>query len=147
VSELDRLLELVGQPTGRQYYGVPERMPYQSELEFFRSNPNVAGMAAEDDAIVLNPAMRSRPEDYEAVARNEAARILMRTGALARPEFELTPEQLETFGSYSQDPQDIRETLVGRWISGDPSGRNPSSRSQENYLDYMRRKLLEMESR
>jgi hypothetical protein len=147
VSEVDRLLELVGQPTGRSYYGVPERLPYQSELEFFQSNPTVAGMAAEDNAIVLNPALRARPEDYDAVARNEAARILMRTGALSRPEFELTSEQMESFGNYSPDPQDIRETLVGRWVSGDPSGRQPSSRQQESYLEYMRRVLSDMERR
>ena len=31
------------------------REPYQSELDFFRTRPEVAGMATEDKRIILNP--------------------------------------------------------------------------------------------
>src|SRR4030095_7825354 len=94
------------------------RAPSPSELKFFRSRPDVAGMAAEDDRIILNP--YSPPEiNKDAVIQNETARIQMRTRG-PRPQFELTPEQQRAFAGYGSD-QDVRETLVGRIISGDPS--------------------------
>uniref|UniRef100_A0A6H1ZG35 Uncharacterized protein n=1 Tax=viral metagenome TaxID=1070528 RepID=A0A6H1ZG35_9ZZZZ len=34
---------------------IKERQPYESERNYFRSNPNVGGMAAEDNAVILNP--------------------------------------------------------------------------------------------
>ena len=120
------------------YYGVPLREPYPSELDFFRANPNVAGMATEDDQIIINPRLADDPQNYRAVAQNEAVRVLLRQNELPRPKFELDPELLRRFGAYSSDPQDIRETVAARWISGDPSAPAPSTPEQASYLDALR---------
>ena len=46
-------LETVG---NRMIFGrISVRKPYGTELEFFRRRPDVAGYAADDDCVVLNP--------------------------------------------------------------------------------------------
>ena len=125
-------------------WGVPMRDPYDSEAEYFRRAPHVAGMAAEDGRIVMNPNMAARPRsEYDAVARNEALRILFRSGRAPRPKYELTPEQSARFGAYSADPQDIRETLAARWMTGDPSAPLPD-KGQGYYLNNLARLLQGM---
>ena len=117
-----------------RFYGVETRTPYPSESQFFTQSPHVAGMAAEDGRIVMNPNMAQRPRsEYEAVARNEALRSLFRANQIPRPNFELSDSQRAAFGRYSEDPQDIRETLVARWLTNDPSGGYPEKRNV-NYL-------------
>lgn len=95
------------------------RDPSRSELDFFRSNPLTSGMAAEDDRVVLNPFSELSDTEREGVVLNETSRIFMRTRGV-RPDFSLTPRQLRQFESYGTK-QDIRETIVGRILSGDPS--------------------------
>jgi len=34
---------------------IPIRKPTSSESDFFKKNPHVAGMAAKDHAVILNP--------------------------------------------------------------------------------------------
>lgn len=101
-------------------FGVPERSPFDGELEFFRQNPTVAGMATEDGAVTINPTANLSPQQREAVVRNEAARVLMRGGAVPRPDFELTDAQRQAFQGYGTD-QDIRETIAARLMTNDPS--------------------------
>lgn len=125
-------------PALEYFYGVPLREPYPSELDFFRANPSVAGMAAEDDRIIINPRLANDPQNYRAVAQNEAVRVLLRRNELPAPKFELTSEILQRLGNYSRDPQDIRETVAARWISGDPSAPPPSTKEQASYLDALR---------
>ena len=105
---------------GGTNYNFPERDLYEGEDEYFRNNPHVGGMAAEDNYIIINPYSKLNDEERDAIRRNESARLAMRNGH-PRPEFNLTPEQKEAFKNYSQDEQDQKETLVGRVISGDPS--------------------------
>lgn len=95
------------------------RDPSKSELDFFKSNPLTSGMAAEDDRVVLNPFSELSDEERQGVVLNETSRIFMRTKDF-RPEFSLTPRQMKQFESYGTK-QDIRETIVGRILSGDPS--------------------------
>jgi hypothetical protein len=103
-----------------------ERRPYPSEDAYFQANPNVGGMAAEDGRVVLNPYAPLSEDERRLVAANEAARLRMRSDSVGRPDFELTPEQAAYFASinngrsYGSD-QDIRETIIGRILSGDPS--------------------------
>jgi hypothetical protein len=99
-------------------YGVPQRRPHLSESAFFWRSPHVAGMAAEDNAVVMNPFSQLSDSEKQAVIMNEAARVFMRTHQ--RPSFPVTGEQQQQFGQYGS-PQDIRETIAGRLLSGDPS--------------------------
>lgn len=95
------------------------RDPYPSELKYFRDNHNVAGMATEDERVIFNPYSKVHPTSSGAIYKNEAARIFMRNSK-NRPKFKLTDEQIKKFKDYGNE-QDIRETIIGRLISGDSS--------------------------
>jgi hypothetical protein len=95
---------------------------YPSEDEYFRKNPNVAGMATEDERVILNP---YSPKDVnkDAVYKNEAARIYMRKSK-ERPTFAVTEQQKQLLAGTTYEnasEQDQRETIVGRILSQDPS--------------------------
>ena len=51
------------------------REPYASELDYFKKNPSVSGMATEDNKVILNPYSNLKPEEYKAVVINETARL------------------------------------------------------------------------
>jgi len=107
--------------------GVPDgglRDPYPGELDYFKKNPHVSGMATEDDRVILNPFSDLSPQERDAVVKNEQFRIKMRRGG-ARPDFALTPQQREKFRGYGSE-QDIRETIAARIYSGDPSTGDPT---------------------
>jgi hypothetical protein len=92
---------------------------YQSELDFFKQNPHVTGMAAEDDSVILNPFSNLSEEEKNAVVMNEIARVIMRKENYT-PEFSLTPKQKSAFANYGSEDEQKR-TVMGRIISGDPS--------------------------
>ena len=108
---------------------IPMRDPYQSELDYFRNNRNVAGMAAEDDAVILNPFSNISDAEKQSVIKNEKARILMRNSA-NRPSFDLTEKQRAAFGNYGTE-QDARETIAARIFSGDPSAQDLTPQQRE----------------
>lgn len=110
---------------------------YDGEDEFFKGNPHVGGMAAEDDTVILNPYSKLSKAEKEAIIQNEKARLTMRNG-YARPNFDLTEEQAKAFENYSPDIQDQRETVVGRIISGDPSQGNITEQ-QRQYAEELKR--------
>jgi len=98
------------------------REPYKGELSYFKNNPNVAGMATEDNKIILNPFSKNSPEEQQAVAKNEAIRLFMKVLNVA-PEFELTKDQKEFFKNtaYAKDPMNARRTILARILTNDPS--------------------------
>ena len=112
------------------------RAAYPSEQKFFWNNPRVAGMAAEDNRVVMNPYASLTPEGRQSVQNNEALRIAMRTGQVPAPAYGLTPYQSQAFAGYSTNMQDRRETIAARLMSGDPSAGIPSP-DQRNYLTMM----------
>lgn len=124
-----------GYPKG--YYGVGLREQlYPGEETYFKANPNVAGMAAEDDRIILNPYSKLSPAEKSAVMMNEAARVHMRRGLVEAPRFDLTPEQEQAFSTYGDRKLDtMRQTLAARILSGDPSALTPTS----DQLEYVKR--------
>jgi hypothetical protein len=127
---------VTGYPEG--VYGVGMREPFESELDYFKKNPHVAGMAAEDDKIILNPYSTLKPQEREAVKLNEAARVHMRRGMLPAPRYELTPEQEKAFSAYGTgNIDDIRQTLAARILSGDPSALKPTPEQLE-YVKQLR---------
>jgi len=109
-----------GFPKGVYGVGVRDQL-YPGEEEYFKKNPHVAGMAAEDNKIIMNPFSTLKDNEKQAVMMNEAARVHMRNKLIEAPNFELTPTQMEKFASYSKDPNDIKQTIAARILSGDPS--------------------------
>lgn len=101
------------------------RKPYNTELSYFKSNPNVAGMATEDNKIILNPYSKNTAKEQEAVAKNEAIRLFMNIQNIA-PSFDLTEEQQKFFkgSAYEKDPVAAKQTIISRILSGDPSAKN-----------------------
>jgi hypothetical protein len=100
------------------------REPWPSEDEFFKMRPEVAGLASEDDCVVLNPYSTLSDSEKEAVLLNESARVFMRRSGLW-PTFSLTEEQATSFANYG--PIDsIKATIAARILSGDPSALEPT---------------------
>lgn len=104
-------------------YGIRE--PFPGELKFFKKRPEVGGMAAEDNKIILNPYSALEPKEKEAVARNEALRIFMRQNSIS-PEFDLTKAQEKMFAGteYEQDQIAAKQSILARILSGDPSAKD-----------------------
>jgi len=124
-----------GYPQG--FYGIGVRQDlFPGEDDYFRRNPNVTGMAAEDDRIILNPYSRLSDTERRAVMMNEAARVHMRRNFDA-PQFSLTDEQRTRFKDYSADENDVRATVAARILSGDPSA-GTSTPEQTEYVARLR---------
>jgi hypothetical protein len=105
------------------------RTPEDSELDYFKSNPTVSGMATEDNKVILNPYSKLSKAEKDAVALNEYSRIIMRTNPNFAPNFKLTDEQTKFLGSntYKDAPeQDRMATIAARLLSGDPSAGTPT---------------------
>lgn len=95
------------------------REPYESELEYFKGNPHVAGMATKDEKVIFNPFSSVHPEQSDSIYKNEASRVFMKKGKF-RPLFPLSKQQEEDFKDYG-DLQNIRETIAARALAGDES--------------------------
>jgi hypothetical protein len=124
------------------------RKPEDSELEYFKNNPNVTGMATEDNRVILNPYSKLTDKEKEAVALNEAARIKMRTDKSLAPNFELTPSQAEFLNSntYKQaSDADRKATIAARILSGDPSAGTPTE-EQTQFVNKLRQSFSAEES-
>jgi hypothetical protein len=122
-----------GYPQG--FYGVGIRQDlFPGEDDYFRKNPHVTGMAAEDDRIIMNPYSALNDDQKRSVMLNEAARVHMRRNFDA-PRFSLTPAQTEKFKGYSSNENDIRATIAARILSGDASAGDATPEQ----LDYVSR--------
>ena len=120
-----------------------DRPLHQGELDYFRDNPNVAGMAAADNQVLTNPYSSLSPEEMGAVRRNEQARVFMRTNPQFAPGFDLTREQAGNLGrtSYARAPdRDRRATVAARILSGDPSAGRATS-EQAAYVEQLLRAM------
>lgn len=116
-------------------YGDEVWPSFLQEL-FFRSTPEVGGMANFDSGTVsANPYSSLPARSQDSVMENERARLLMRD--FGRPKFKLTPEQKAAFAEYSPRPKDRKDTVMARIVSGDPSSGKPSER-QESVADQLR---------
>ena len=123
------------------------RNPEDGELAYFKNNPNVTGMATDDNRVILNPYSKLTDKEKELVALNEAARVKMRTDANLAPNFDLTPAQTEFLNSntYKQaSDQDRKATIAARILSGDPSAGTPTE-EQTQFVDRLRQSFSETE--
>jgi hypothetical protein len=152
-SSFVSLAQAAGQAAGQEsktqtelpthIYGYEIRQPYESERTYFANNRHVAGMAADDGRIILNPYSGHTPTQQRAVAINEAVRLFLRE---KQPplDFTVTPEQLRTFtGTAYALPENaihLKSSLLGRIIAGDPSAGTPTPRQLE-WAEWLRRQL------
>ena len=125
-----------GFPEGVYGVGVRNQL-YPGEESYFKENPHVAGMAADDNKIIMNPFSKLKDNEKQAVMMNEAARVHMRNKLIEPPNYDLTPEQVTAFNAYSQDPNDIKQTIAARILSGDPSALTPTP-AQTEYVSKLR---------
>lgn len=116
------------------------RPPHPSEEDYFRKNPNVAGMAAQDNRVVMNPFSALNEQERNAVYQNELARIYMRR--YGGPKFGLTDAQKKAFSQYGSE-QDMRDTIAGRLYSGDPSAGEPTP-EQIEYVEKLKTLMSRM---
>jgi hypothetical protein len=121
------------------------RKPYDSELDFFQKNPTVAGMATEDDRVILNPYSNLSDTEKQSVALNEAARVKMKKDDALKPKFELTKDQeafLNSNSYQSANDDDRKATIAARILSGDPSAGKPTD-EQLMFVDTLRKSLAD----
>ncbi len=119
------------------------RTPYQSELDYFKANPTVTGMAAEDNRVIINPYSNLTEAEKNSVFQNESARIIMRTDEKAKPTFSLTDEQkkfLDSNAYKDASPQDRAATIASRILTGDPSAGKPT-KEQLEFVDKLKRMM------
>jgi len=119
-----------------------ERGPTSSELDYFKNNLGVGGMASEDDRIVMNPMSRLAPQEQDAVRLNELSRLYMRQ--FGAPSFGLTDEQANALkGTHyaNAGPQDRASTIAARILSGDPSAGKPTE-DQSQYVRLLREGIV-----
>ena len=95
---------------------------FPREDKFFSGRPEVAGMAADDNTIILNPYSPLSKKQLGAVAQNEALRLKMRKEDFT-PSIDITDKQRDFFkgSEYENDPKAMRQTIFARIYSGDPS--------------------------
>lgn len=119
--------------------GVRKELFLQEE-NFFKSNPNVSGMAASDGRVILNPYSNLSETERAAVVQNEQARLLIKQKKVKAPEFALTQEQIENLRGtpYENDKENARATIAARILSGDPSAGKPT----DEQIKYVKESLM-----
>lgn len=132
------------------FYGVNVRDPSPSELQFFKSDKGqiTPAYAADDDQIVINPYFKFAntgkgltPEQLYGIKLNEASRIHMRRGNIDPPRYDVPDDQLSVeiapglpLKNYSQNMDDIRQTIAARILSGDIGNLKPTPDQTEYAL-------------
>ena len=111
-----------------------ERKPSVSEQDFFRRS-RVPGYAADDGNVVINP-VPSAGVNYDAVRINEYVRQLIRSKRIPPPRFAVSDEQYKRFSGYGSEA-DIKATIAGRFMSGDPSA-GTATPDQQQYIEQLR---------
>lgn len=103
---------------------------FPGEDTYFSKNPHVTGMAAETGDIILNPHSPAGV-NHDAVAKNEALRLLLREKAVI-PQFNLTEEQQSYFQGtpYQGRDADSKATIAARIYSQDPSAKATTEQQQ-----------------
>jgi len=150
MDDILRIIEALSQVLGQQDQPAQQppfgrvRNTYASEESFFKSNPGVAGMATEDQAVVLNPLRNFTANELDSVVRNERVRLLISSGKIPKPTFEPSKSQRKALGGYSGSSDDFLATIAARAASGDPSIGSVTNQ-QKAYVDsYVLPKLKEL---
>lgn len=109
----------------KSYLGYSLRDPNQEEILWFRENTSITGYASDDGCIVTNPFTALNNDEIESVCINEALRLFMRDQKI-KPRIRLTKKQINFFKAtaYEGNLIEIRQTIIARIISGDPSAQD-----------------------
>jgi hypothetical protein len=112
-----------------QSFGFKVRRETDEEREFFRKRPDVAGYAAQDNAIVVNPYNENMrdPRNRKGLVNNEGARLYIRSRNYKAADLpDLTKDQRKFLmglpspsgqgTGYSSDELDLRATAIARYI-------------------------------
>lgn len=106
---------------------------YPGEDEYFKANPEVGGMATDDDYVILNPYSPLSPQQKQSVRVNEAARLYMNKNGV--PDISLTNEQQQNLAGLSTyanaDDKFRKATIMARLLSKDESGGIPTMEQSE----------------
>ena len=119
--------------------GALWRQPWAGEAAWFHANPDVAGFAADDGSVVLNPYLRLSPRQLRSVLLNEATRIVLRCRRRASPAFFLNLWQRARFADYGTEI-DRGHTVVARLVARDPSAGVPTA-AQSRLVRRIRRSM------
>jgi hypothetical protein len=96
-------------------------------------------MATEDNAIILNPFSKLSDQEKQSVAKNEAIRLWLKKNNV-QPQFNLTPEQFKFFRNteygQSKDATPLKQTIIARILTGDPSVGNVTP-MQKQWADWV----------
>ena len=117
----------------KRVIGYPVRSKlYPGEDSYFKANPRVAGMAADDGAVVLNPYSTLSQQEKDAVALNEAYRLHMREMGY-EPRGKLSDDQAKFFKGteYEKNPVAAYQSILARILSGDPSANATDEQAME----------------
>jgi hypothetical protein len=143
--------KLKSQSPLQQRFPVREKL-YPGEDTYFKDHPEVGGMAAEDNSVILNPYSKLNDAQRGSIIKNETARLWMRNSPQKeRPSMRLRGSQKKAFDTiangkpYSKDQQDIRETIIARVVSGDTSA-GKTTRKQRKYAKALSKKIEQSES-
>jgi hypothetical protein len=119
------------------------RQPYDTESEYFKNNPNVAGMKTEDKKIILNQYSKLSPEQLEIVKYNEALRLYLDDLGIT-PNITITPEQKQYFQGtpYYNDEKAMKNTIIARILTNDPSSQSVT-RDQQDFADAVYKKIMQ----
>lgn len=124
-------------------FGYEVRKPFPGEDSFFKQRKEVAGMAAEDGKIVLNPYSANTPEQQKIVAQNEAMRLWMDQNKI-EPKFNVTPDQKKLFlnTEYGKPENELhlKRSILARIATGDPSAGIPTD-MQKKWAEWLKNKL------
>ncbi len=137
---IESLLRGITSPAESKSYGATERLPYLSELFYFKNNPQVGGMATEDNMITMNPYSQLNPKQMNAVRMNEAARVHM--NQFGAPLFNLQQSQndyLNTTDYRNATEAQRKATIAARMLSGDPSAGFGTAEQRQFVYDLKKR--------
>lgn len=138
--------------TGESGFGYPVREIRPNEDEFFKTRTDVAGMATDDNHIIVNPyhkAVNSNPQNREGLINLEGARLFLRNNNYTADDLpDLTPEQRgflmklpapkgQKTPGYSDKEVDLRSTAISRFVGNDMAF-PPPSEEQKAFVEKLR---------
>lgn len=105
------------------------REPYPSELDYFKKNPHVGGMATEDQKVIFNPYSKVHPNNSDSIYKNESSRIFMKKFSHL-PKYTLTNRQKQSFKDYGNEDE-AKQTIAGRILGNDKSAEDITDEQKE----------------
>ena len=109
---------------------------YPGEDKYFKENPNVGGMMTEDNRVIINPYSKLTDKEKDAVRINETLRLNFKQDNVV-PNIEISEKQRSFFKGtpYENDENAIKQTIMARILTGDPSAKATEEQLNEAETD------------